>query len=208
MAGNAGLGGSAWAHTGDWWSFYADGTTELRIRVDADLASDLAPGLSVWAIGANGPFDGGTTGFGAEISSTGWGTPHSFNAFGALGDAGTSWMQAGQGGNAQELIAYAIAGPSLAGPGGWGETIENGAHDLRLGDDFVDGVSGLAGAGFVELRLQGVSPGWFTLYAGGTNPALVGSGFTLSVTSVPEPGTALLLAGGIGVLARVRRRCA
>jgi hypothetical protein len=205
MAGNPGLDGSAWAHTGEWWILELQASPEVRIRVQADDAGELSPGVSVWATGA-APFDGGTTAFGGETSTAGFGTPHSFNAVGPLGDAGTLWMQAGQGGNAQELVAYAISGPSFLDPAGWGETIEQGAHDMRLGDGFAAGVSGSVGPGFVELSLQGVEAGWFAIYVGGTDHAQAGGSFTLSVASVPEPGTALLVLLGVGALARGGRR--
>jgi len=204
MAGNPALDGSAWAHTGDWWSVRLAAAPEVRIRVQAADAAELSPGFSVWASG-DAPFDGGTTGFGAETSTAGFGTPHSFNAFGPLGDAGTLWMADGQGGNQRELVGYAISGPSFLDATGWGETIEHGAHDTTLGDDFVASVSGLVGPGFGELTLQGVSAGWFTLYVGGTDPSLAGGAYSLSVTAVPEPGTAMLVLIGVGALARAGR---
>jgi MYXO-CTERM domain-containing protein len=205
MAGSPMLGGSAWAHTGEWWSFFASDTAALQIRVESKGGA-FAPGFSVWAVGAS-PFDGGTEGQGAETSDVGWGTPHSFNAFGQLGDRGTLWMQAGQGGNAQELIGYALSGPSY-GVGAWDESIVNGAHDLRLGDDFATSVSGTTGPGLAGLQLEGVAASWFLVYVGGTDPALDGDLYTLSVTSVPEPGPAALALAGLSVLAaRARRRC-
>lgn len=205
MANNPALWGSAWAHTGDWWNVYLQASPEVRIRVEADEPAQLAPGLSLWAIG-DAVFDGGTTGFGGEISNAGFGTPHSFNAFGALGDPGTLWMADGYGGNAKQLVAYALSGPSFLDATGWGETIVNGFHDQRPDDSYVQAISGSTGAGFVEMILSGVESGWFTLYVGGTDPGLAGGAFTLSVTSVPEPGTVLLLGLGIGSLAAVRRR--
>lgn len=205
MAGNPALWGSAWAHTGDWWSVHIHDAPAVRIRVEADDPAAFTPGLSVWAIGNAGPFDGGTTGFGDETSNAGFGTPHSFNAFGKLGDAGTLWMADGHGGNAREWIGYAMAGPSYAGPTGWGETIVSGVHDGRLTDDFVADVSGLVGAGFAELVLQGVSESWFAIYVGGTAHGLSGGAFRLTVSSVPEPGTALLVLLGVGALAGARR---
>jgi hypothetical protein len=205
MSGNPALDGSAWAHTGDWWQLHLQDAPEVRIRVEAEDPSELAPGLSVWAIGNGGPFDGGTTGFGGETSTAGFGTPHSFNAFGALGDTGTLWMQSGQGGNARELVGYAIAGPSFLDSTGWGETIEHGAHDTGASDDYVVAVTGLVGAGFAELVLHGVSTGWFTIFVGGTDHSLAGGAFTLAVTSVPEPSTAMMVLLGVGLLARAGR---
>jgi hypothetical protein len=186
MAGNPDLDGSAWAHTGAFWIVSLDLLPEVRIRVDAANPSELAPGVSVWATGTV-PFDGGTTGFGGETSSAAFGTPHSFNAFGPLGDPGTLWMEDGQGGNAKELLGYAVSGPSVIDPGGWGELIESGAHDVRSSADYASSVSGSTGAGFAELVLHDPAAGWYLLYAGGTDHSLTGGQFDLTV-QVPEPG--------------------
>lgn len=198
MAGNPALNGSAWAHTGAWWSLYLDAAPSVSITVTADDAAQFAPGLSVWASGA-AEFDGGTTGFGGEVSTAAIGTPHSFNAFGALGDAGTLWMQSGQGGNMQAILGYALSGPSVGGATGWGESILNGAHDLTFDDIFVSSVGGSVGAGFAQLVLSDVQAGWYSIYVGGTNHALSGGLFDLQVAVVPEPSTALLV--GLGLLA-------
>ena len=204
MANNPALNGSAWAHTGAWWSVYLDAAPTVSISVTARDALQLAPGLAVWASGAN-EFDGGTTAFGGETSTAGFGTPHSFNAYGALGDAGTLWMQDGQGGNMLELLGYAISGPSVVGATGWGETILNGAHDLTPDDLFATSVGGSTGAGFAELVLSDVQAGWYSIYVGGTDAALSGGLFDLQVAVVPEPSTALLV--GVGLLGlRVARK--
>jgi hypothetical protein len=215
MAGNPDLWGSAWAHVGRWWSVQLPDAPETRLRVEAAEPATFAPGLSVWAIGTEGPFDGGTTGFAGETSNPLVGTPHSFNAFGALGDPGTLWMAEGHGGNAKELIGYAISGPSYLGATGWGESIVAGAHDKRLSSDFATGVSGLVGAGVVELVLEGISSGWFAIYVGGTDPGppeapFPAGAFTLTVTSVPEPGSATTTAAAmlvvLGMARPLRRR--
>ena len=199
MSGNPSLNGSAWAHTGSWWSIQLGALSEVQIRVAAQNASEFAPGLAVWAIG-DAVFDGGTTGFGGEMSTAAFGTPHSFNATGALGASGTLWMQQGQGGNAKESLGYAISGPSYAGATGWGESVVSGAHDTSLTDTYVASVAGSVGAGFAELSLLGVAPGWYLIYVGGTNPALAGGQFDLTVRAVPEPGTIWLMLAGLGAL--------
>lgn len=201
MTGNPLLLGSAWAHTGDWWSLYLGDLDGVRVRVEARDPATFSPGLSMWAIG-DARFDGGTTGFGGETSNAGFGTPHSFNATSPLGSAGTLWMQDGQGGNAKELLGYASSGPSFTGATGWGESTLHGVHDLSS-DTYVASVSGLVGEGFAELQLQGVASGWYLIYVGGTDHAKAGGLFDLLV--VPEPASAALVALGLAVVARSRR---
>jgi hypothetical protein len=204
MAGNPSLLGSAWAHTGDWWNLYLGASDSVSITVTARDAEQLSPGLAVWASGAS-VFDGGTTSFGEGPSYAGFGTPHSFNAYAALGSPGTLWMQQGQGGNMQEFLGYAISGPSYAGPTGWGETITHGAHGV-VSSSYASAIGGSVAPGLAQLVLSDVQSGWYTIYVGGTDHSLAGGLFDLTVTSVPEPGTALLLGFGLAGLAASRRR--
>ena len=205
MAGNPSLNGSAWAHAGDWWNIQLGASPQVTIRVEADDAAQFAPGVSMWTSGAT-LFDGGTTGFAGETSTSGNGTPHSFNAYGPLGDSGTLWMQNGQGGNMLETLGYSISGPSVSGTASWGETILNGAHDVRLSNTYVSGFSGSASSGVAEIVLTGVSGCYYTLFVGGTQPGLPGGLFDVTVTSVPEPTTAFLLGLGLLGLTALRSR--
>lgn len=191
------LNHSAWAHTGDWYTFKNNSLGDVNVTVSGDAG--FAPGLTVWATGAT-EFDGGTTGFGSELSSAGFGTPHTFNATGAMGDAGTLWMANGNGGNVLETLGYAVSGPSHTTGTGWGESIITGVNDVSLTSTFENGISGSVGANSVSLIFDDLAPGWYALYIGGTNNATAGGAFDLTVSAVPEPETYAMLLAGLGLV--------
>lgn len=198
------LNNSAWAHTGDWYTFQNNSQTDVTVTVSGDAG--FAPGLTVWATG-NTEFDGGTGGFGGELSSAGFETPHTFNAIGAMGDAGTLWMANGSGGNVLETLGYAVSGPSHSSGNGWGENILTGANDVSLTSTFESGISGSTGANSVSLVFNDLAPGWYALYIGGTDNATAGGAFDLTVSAVPEPETYAMLLTGLGLIGyQLRKR--
>ncbi len=201
---NPALSNSSWAHTGDFWTFQvmADSTTTVRVNSADPL--QFTPGLTVWASGSTA-FDGGTTGFGAETSSAGFGTPHSFNSTGVMGDLGTKWMASGYGGNMIETLGYANAGASIHA-GGWNEAILNGGHDVSLTNNFESGIIGSVGAGFSQLELKNLKAGYYTIFVGGTNIAQSGGQFNVTVSSVPIPAAAWLFGSSLLGLAGSARR--
>ena len=197
-ADNPGLSYSAWAHTGDWFVFQNHSSVDVTLTVSGD--SGFVPGVTVWATGGT-VFDGGTTGFGGELSLAGFGTPHSFNATGAMGDPGTLWMANGQGGNVPETLGYAVSGPShAAGTTGWGESIVTGSNDTSLTNTFENGVSGSVGAHTASLVFNDLAAGWYAVYVGGTDHASAGGEYNLTVTAVPEPETYAMLLVGLGLV--------
>jgi hypothetical protein len=140
---------------------------------------------------------------GGEISAAAFGTPHSFNAYEALGSSGTLWMQDGQGGNAKELLGYAMSGPTYTGvPTGWGESIVSGVHDKRTGSTYAGEVTGLTGAGLAQLTLTDVATGWYLIYVGGTDHTLSGGDFDLMVVGEAEnlPGLSPFAIVGLTVV--------
>ncbi|MCB1745076.1 MAG: pyruvate-binding protein [Gammaproteobacteria bacterium] len=199
---NPNLNYSSWAHTGAWWNFELTGAATTTITLQAQSGQDFWPAMSIWASGDQ-RFDGGTTGFGNETSSASFGTPHSFNATGAMGNPGTLWMSDGEGGNMLETLAYAVSHVSVAGgygaatPTGWGERIDAGVHDVSLDDLFESGISGHVTDHLVEVVLADLQPGWYTIYVGGSNHASAGGLFDLSVSAVPVPAAVYLLAPAI-----------
>jgi hypothetical protein len=207
---NPDLSFSAWAHAGGspWWTFNLTAAADTTIRLAAETAiAAFKPGLTVWASG-NSKFDGGESAVNTEVASNGWDTPHSFNAVGQLGDFGTYWMS-GDGvatySNMQETLAYGVTGPGHAA-GGWGETIEQGIHDVSVDNRFEQGITGSYGENWLELRFNQLQPGWYVVFAGGTDHSLSAQNMILSVNAVPEPGTWGMLAAGLSLLALARGR--
>ncbi|MBX9917690.1 MAG: FxDxF family PEP-CTERM protein [Nitrosomonas sp.] len=203
--GNPNLNFSAWSHTGDYFVFLNTSLADVSVTVSG--AAGFAPGLTVWATGA-AKFDGGTEGFGSEVSTAAFGTPHSLNATGAMGDAGTLWMANGQGGNVIETLGYAVSGPAAftAADTGWGETIFTGAHDVSVTNTFENGVTGSTGANVATLTFNDLASGWYAVYVGGTDHASAGGAFALTVSAVPEAETWAMLLAGLGLVGwRLRR---
>lgn len=197
-ADNPGLSYSAWAHTGDWFLFNNHGLADVALIVTGD--SGFVPGVTVWATGGT-QFDGGTTDFGGELSLAVFGTPHSFNATGIMGDSGTLWMANGQGGNVQETLGYAVSGPShAAGTTGWGESVITGANDVSLTNTFENGVSGSTGAHTASLVFNDLAAGWYAVYIGGTDHTSAGGVYDLSISAVPEPEAYAMLLAGLGLV--------
>jgi len=199
---NPALNYSAWAHAGHWFNFEnkLDGAD---VSVTVTGTGGIVPGLSVWATGAS-TFDGGSLDYlGDGSSTTGWASPHSFNATSSLGNFGTLWMTSGHGGNALETLGYAVANPNVnygSGVTGWGETILSGAHDVSLTNAFESGVSGNTGAQMVSLAFNDLAAGWYTLYIGGTDATSANGGYDLVVTAVPEAETWAMLLAGLGLI--------
>ncbi|SEN57749.1 PEP-CTERM sorting domain-containing protein [Nitrosomonas marina] len=204
---NALLNYSAWGHAGDWFTFqnHLDGI-DVSVAVNGDAA--FVPGFTVWATGTS-EFDGGTTNFAAEVSSAGWGTPHSFNATGKIGDNGTRWMADGQGGNVLETLGYAVANPGINHTlgTGWGETIQFGTHDVSLTNTFETGITGSTGIHSATLEFNDLAAGWYAIYVGGTDGSFAGGGYDLVVSAVPEAHTWAMLLAGMGLIGwRMRHR--
>jgi len=206
-ANNAALNGSSWAHTGDWFTFSTGSLMNVTVDVSAASGSDFRPGVSVWASG-NTEFDGGTEAFAGETSSAGFGTPHSFNSVGAMGDFGTLWMANGSGGNMLETLAYANSGASVLS-GGWGESILSGVNDVSTDNLFESGISGSTGLGYASLVFADLQPGWYTIYIGGTDSSSAGGAYDLSisgVSAVPVPAAVWLFGSGLLALAGIARK--
>ncbi len=197
---NPNLNHSAWGHNGSWYTFMNHNVTDVTVSVLGD--SNLSPGITVWATGSS-EFSGGTTFFGFESSANGFFTPDSFNATGAIGNAGTLWMADGQGGNLKETLGYAVSGPThlnSISPTGWGEDIVTGAHDVSHTNSFENGVTGNVGANSASLEFDNLAAGWYTVYIGGTDHSLAGGNFDLVVSAVPETKTWIMLLAGLGLI--------
>lgn len=207
-ADNPSLMYSGWAHVGAWYNFQVATTADITLTLTPTLASaNFAPGLTLWASGSSA-FDGGTES--DEFAVNGWGSPHSLNVAGQVGDVGTAWLS-GSNGNIQQTLAYALTGPSHASSTtGWGENLVQGVNDVRKDNSFATGVSGTAVGNSISMTVSGVKAGWYTIFIGGANNALATSAsYNLGVSAVaavPEPGTWALMFGGLAAVAGLQRR--
>ncbi|WP_018411648.1 FxDxF family PEP-CTERM protein [Methyloversatilis thermotolerans] len=211
-ADNASLMNAAWAHSGNspWYTFYLTGEADVSITLapTSDASALFNPGMTVWASGDT-KFNGGTADF-SDVAANEWNSPHSFNAVGQIGDAGTLWAT-GSNGNLLETLAYAVTGESHSDPAqnGWGEVILNGVHDVSVSDTFERGVTGTAVGNTITLNFNDMQAGWYTVFFGGTNTDYTAVSYTLSVSAVaavPEPESWAMLLGGLGLIAAIARR--
>ncbi|MFC1748166.1 pyruvate-binding protein [Pseudomonadota bacterium] len=219
---------SARGFVGSWYTFSTQNVLDIAVNVTAQAWSgSFSPGLTVWASGAN-EFDGGDMSIGAEMSSVPppFFTPNSFNATGNIGASGTLWMANGVGGNLIETLGYAVSGPGVTEPTGWGESILHGAHDVSATDTFESGVYGstsgadlwgpdvfgfpastLSGDRFAELAFNNLQPGWYAVFVGGTDTTQTGGFYDLTISVVPEMETWFMMLAGMGFLAwRMRKQ--
>ncbi|MDR4517637.1 MAG: pyruvate-binding protein [Nitrosomonas sp.] len=196
MTTNPALNNSAWAHTGQWFTFMNHDAGNVSVTVNG--AGDFAPGFAVWASGAT-EFDGGTEPGFCCLSTAGFTMPHSFNVSGPLGDNGTQWMSGGLG-NMAETLGYAVSNPNVnfTSGTGWGETILAGTHDVSITNVFETGVTGNTSAHSATLDFNNLAAGWYTVYVGGTDGTATTTGYDLVVSAVPEAQTWAMLVAGLG----------
>jgi PEP-CTERM motif len=207
---NPSLMNSAWAHAGGtpWYAFQLTSLADVSIDLTPTNASAaFNPGLTLWATG-NAIFNGGLESI--ETGNNGWGAPHSFNATGQIGDAGTLWGS-GANGNLRQTLAYAVTGPAHtdASLNGWGEVINQGVNDISIDNTFEQGITGTAAGNSIHLNVNKMAAGWYVAFIGGTNNALTSANYQLSVSAaapVPEPETWALGLAGLAVLGWARAR--
>ena len=209
--GNPSLNNSGWGHAVTWFSFDVTAANQTVTITDAVLSGSRALGFTVWA--SNGAFDGGTSA--PDETSISGNAPHSFNAVGQLGDAGTVWMSdpsvdAGGGGNLLKTLAYINGGSASAG-GDWGEAIGAGVNQVDLSNTYFSSVTGSSAAGFYQLVFNNLATGWYTIAIGGADNLLTGVAsqqLTVStVSSVPLPGAVYLFGSALaGLMASTRRK--
>ncbi|MCK9604890.1 MAG: hypothetical protein M0R33_00385 [Methylomonas sp.] len=196
--GNPSLNYSGWGHAVKWLAFEVTAPNQSVSITSSTLSGNRDFGITAYA--SNGAFDGGT--------GAGDGTPHSYNAVGALGDDGTTWLN-GSNGNMLQTLAYVNGGAAHNGSEtDWGETINSGVN--QVGDNtYFSAVSGSFGENFAQLVFDNLAQGWYTVAFGGANNSLTGlasSELSVSVNAVPLPGAVYLFGSALAGLAVSGRR--
>ncbi|MBL8535593.1 MAG: PEP-CTERM sorting domain-containing protein, partial [Betaproteobacteria bacterium] len=73
---------------------------------------------------------------------------------------------------------------------------------------YEGGVAGSTGSNWLEISFTNLQPGWYVIFAGGSDHSLSTQNMTLSVNTapVPEPETWAMLAAGLVGMAFMRRK--
>lgn len=214
---NSALNHSAWGHAVQWLNFQVTAANQVVTIKDQILTGTNHRAFTVWA--SNGAFDGGTTNF-DELGNAGFNTPHSFNAVGQLGSAGTVWASdstvvGNGGGNLLRTLAYVNAGNAHTSGTDWGEVINAGVNQVDTSGNYFNGVTGSFSADVAQLVFTNLAAGWYTIATGGANSSLYSADathqLTVSTSAVPLPGAVYLFGSalaGLAVSARRKRQLA
>ena len=186
--GNPSLTNNAWGMQGTWLSFQVTSQTNALITLTS--ARTNAPGFTLYR--TNGEFTGNGTG-----TTTGTnGAIHSFNQVAQAGTAGIVWatdksVTTSLPGNTTangivETLGY-VNGSNVDYINAYGQKVGSGAHDLSIDNRFENGVYGsiseAGGVNFANLNLLNLSPGYYTIFLGGTNTGGAGTPIDVKVSA-------------------------
>jgi hypothetical protein len=212
---NSSLNYSAWGHAVQWLTFQVTAANQVVTIKDQVLTGTNQRAFTVWA--SNGAFNGGTADAN-EIGLSDGNTPHTFNAVGQLGSAGTVWatdtsVVSNGGGNLLKTLAYVNAGNAHTDPAlnDWNEVINAGVNQVDASGTYFSGVSGSYSASLAQLVFTNLAAGWYTVATGGANSSLFSADathqLTVTTSAVPLPGAVYLFGSALaGLLASARRK--
>jgi len=221
---NPTLDNDAWGHLGNWYNFSVTAVSPQVDVLATVLSGDANVAFTVYA--SNGAFNGGKAAYG-EISATGLGAPHAFNAVGQVGSFGTVWATDPSvaisssaiaqgapslgGGNLLDTLAYANSGVAQTNSAlnGYGQVINYGVNQVATDNTYFNGsVGGSVSATTAELIFNNLAVGNYTIFVGGANAAeTLASNFQITVSAVPLPTTVYLFGSTlVGLLAARRRK--
>lgn len=211
---NIALHNSAWGHAVQWLNFQVTAANQVVTITDAVLTGTNQRAFTVWA--SNGAFNGGTTNY-DEIGASGSNTPHTFNAVGQLGSAGTVWatdpsVSANGGGNLLKTLAYVNAGNAHtdSAQNDWGEVINAGVNQLDNSGTYFNNLTGSYSNSVAQLVFTNLAAGWYTVATGGANSSLYSADathqLTVTTSAVPLPGAVYLFGTAVAGLAASARR--
>ncbi len=223
---NAALNNSAWGHAVSWYTFQVTAANQIVTLTDTITSGSRAAAFTVWA--SNGTFNGGSPYYDETRNGTASGNaPHSFNAVGQLGSAGTMWasdptiaktdpsidpLVTVGGGNLLKTLAYVNGGNAHTAAGNdWNEVIAAGVNQVDTSGTYFSSVWGSTSASIEKLVFQNLATGWYAVAIGGANSASPGNAthqFSVnSVSAVPVPGAVYLFGSAlVGLVATSRRK--
>jgi hypothetical protein len=201
---NVALTYNAWGMQGSWYSFNLTSASDIIIKATAaagamDPAFTLYKTAGYYAGATVGPT---TTGVGALASN---GAIHSFSAVAQAGQNGLIWATGAAG--ILDTLAYVNSGNAHAA-NAFGQAVNAGFNQVDMSNLYASAItgSGVFGSGLAEMDVANLAAGYYTLFIGGANGALVGSAINLNVAAVPVPGAVWLFGSALMGLIGIQRK--
>ncbi|PKO49285.1 MAG: hypothetical protein CVU31_00785 [Betaproteobacteria bacterium HGW-Betaproteobacteria-4] len=179
---------------------------QANLVVNGSFEDYSTVGTGSWRIFGSG-HGWETSNLGVEIRNNVAGTAADGVRFAELDSTGNSWISQTIQANAFQSLELAFSYAPRAGVAAKSNGIQIFWNDLSLGSITANGGSGPSWLDLVyDVQADANGFGILKFAAIGTSDSLGGSLDNISVTVVPEPGSAAMLLAGLGILAVSARR--